>query len=181
MADDLARGVGIIRHVEGVVAVRLVNQLDGQVALLGRRHKLVDGPVQLRVILAGPNHQQGRQRRARLQIAKRAVAEGGAADALGCAVQNGGGQRHPGRERGHAEPPRVDTQVAGALTDGGQGVADFGDDRVEPCLSGLLRLVMAWPRRRGPQVADPLLLPDSERASVRATLAYYNQVGDPSH
>jgi hypothetical protein len=28
--------------------------------LLGRRHELVDGPVQPRVILAGPNHQQGR-------------------------------------------------------------------------------------------------------------------------
>jgi hypothetical protein len=53
-----------------MVAVRLVNQLDGQLVLLGRRHELVDGPVQPRVILAGPHHQQGRQRRVRLQVAQ---------------------------------------------------------------------------------------------------------------
>jgi hypothetical protein len=49
-------------------------------------------------------------------------------------------------------------------------------------LRGLSRLVMAWRRRRrrGPRLADPLLSPDPERASARATLAYYNQVGDPS-
>jgi hypothetical protein len=42
--------------------------------------------------------------------------------------------------------------------------------------------VMAWRRRRrGGQVADLLLTPDPERAPARATLAYYNQVGDPSH
>ena len=35
-------------------------------------------------------------------------------------------------------------------------------------------------RRRGPQMADPLLSPEPERASARATLAYHNQVGDPS-
>jgi len=45
----------------------------------------------------------------------------------------------------------------------------------------LVRLVMAWRRRRrGRQAADLLLTPDSERAPARATLAYYNQVGDPS-
>jgi len=63
--------------------------------------------------------------------------------------------------------------VAGARQ---QGPAGTG------VLSGLLRLVMAWRRRRlGPQMADPLLPPDLERAPARATLAYYNQVGDPSH
>jgi hypothetical protein len=46
----------------------------------------------------------------------------------------------------------------------------------------LMRLVMAWRRRRrARQAADPLLTPDLERAPARATLAYYNQVGDPSH
>jgi hypothetical protein len=46
----------------------------------------------------------------------------------------------------------------------------------------LVRHVMAWRRRRrGGQVADLLLTPDPERAPARATLAYYNQVGDPSH
>ena len=33
---------------------------------------------------------------------------------------------------------------------------------------------------RARQAADPLLMPDPERAPARATLAYYNQVGDPS-
>ena len=60
--------------------------------------------------------------------------------------------------------------VAGARQ---QGPAGTG------VLSGLLRLVMAW-RRLGPQMADPLLSPDLERAPARADLAYYNQVGDPS-
>ena len=60
-----------------------------------------------------------------------------------------------------------------------------GARRQEPAgagvLRGLVRPVMAWRRRgRGPHVADPLLSPDPERASARATLAYYNQVGDPS-
>jgi len=43
----------------------------------------------------------------------------------------------------------------------------------------LVRLVRAWPRRAR-QAADPLLMPDPERAPARAILAYYNQVGDPS-
>jgi hypothetical protein len=43
----------------------------------------------------------------------------------------------------------------------------------------LVRLVMTW-RRRARQAADPLLMADPERAPARATLAYYNQVGDPS-
>ena len=115
-----------------MVTLRLVNQLDGQLVLLGRRHELVDGPVQPRVILAGPNYQQGRQRRVRLQVAQRPIAEGGAADPLGRAGQDHGGQHHPGRERGHADPFRVDAQVARVLTDGGQGGLDFGDDRLEP-------------------------------------------------
>jgi hypothetical protein len=46
----------------------------------------------------------------------------------------------------------------------------------------LVRRVMAWRRHRhGRQAADLLLTPDAERAPARATLAYYNQVGDPSH
>jgi hypothetical protein len=45
-----------------------------------------------------------------------------------------------------------------------------------------VRLVMAWRRRRrGRRAADLLLTPDPERAPARASLAYYNQVGDPSH
>jgi hypothetical protein len=45
----------------------------------------------------------------------------------------------------------------------------------------LVRRVMAWrQRRRARQVADALMTPDPERAPARATLAYYNQVGDPS-
>ena len=43
----------------------------------------------------------------------------------------------------------------------------------------LVELVMAR-RRRACQAADPLLMPDPERAPARAILAYYNQVGDPS-
>jgi hypothetical protein len=34
--DDLAGGVGIVCHVEGVVAVRVVDQLDGQLVSLRR-------------------------------------------------------------------------------------------------------------------------------------------------
>jgi hypothetical protein len=46
----------------------------------------------------------------------------------------------------------------------------------------LVRRVMAWRRRRrGRQAADLLLTPDPERAPARATLACYNQVGDPNH
>ena len=45
----------------------------------------------------------------------------------------------------------------------------------------LVRRIMAWRQgRRARQAADPLLTPDPERAPARATLAYYNQVGDPS-
>jgi hypothetical protein len=45
----------------------------------------------------------------------------------------------------------------------------------------LVGLVMAWrQRRRARQAADPLLTPEPERAPARATLAYYNQIGDPS-
>jgi hypothetical protein len=39
---------------------------------------------------------------------------------------------------------------------------------------------LAPQRRRARHAADSLLMPDSERAPARATLAYYNQVGDPS-
>ena len=41
-------------------------------------------------------------------------------------------------------------------------------------------LRIAWRHRRARQAADPLLLPEPERVWARATLAYYNQVGDPS-
>jgi hypothetical protein len=48
-------------------------------------------------------------------------------------------------------------------------------------IGGLVRFVMAWRQgRRARQAADPLLMPDPERAPARAILAYYNQVGDPS-
>jgi hypothetical protein len=46
-------------------------------------------------------------------------------------------------------------------------------------IAELVQLVMALPRRAR-QAADPLLIPDPERAPARAILAYYNQVGDPS-
>ena len=44
----------------------------------------------------------------------------------------------------------------------------------------LVGLVLAWRRRRARQAGDLLLLPEPERAPARATLAYYNRVGDPS-
>jgi hypothetical protein len=47
-------------------------------------------------------------------------------------------------------------------------------------IGGLVRFVMAWRQGRARQAADPLLMPDPERAPARAILAYYNQVGDPS-
>jgi hypothetical protein len=47
-------------------------------------------------------------------------------------------------------------------------------------IGGLVRLVLAWRQRRARHAADPLLSPDAERAWARATLAYYNRVGDPS-
>ncbi len=48
-------------------------------------------------------------------------------------------------------------------------------------IGGLVRLVLAWRQhRRARQAADPLLLPDPERAWACATLAYYNRVGVPS-
>lgn len=47
-------------------------------------------------------------------------------------------------------------------------------------IGGLVRLGLAWRRhRRARRAADPLLSPDPERAWARATLAYYNRVGDP--
>jgi hypothetical protein len=45
----------------------------------------------------------------------------------------------------------------------------------------LVRLVMAWRRRRRARQAADLLTPETERAPARATLAYYNRVGGPSH
>jgi uncharacterized protein (DUF1330 family) len=47
-------------------------------------------------------------------------------------------------------------------------------------IGGLVRLVLAWRRRRARQAADLLLLPEPERVRARATLAYYNRVSDPS-
>jgi hypothetical protein len=48
-------------------------------------------------------------------------------------------------------------------------------------IGGLVRLVLAWRRqRRARRAADPLLSSDPERVWARATLAYYNRVGDPS-
>jgi putative flavoprotein involved in K+ transport len=79
--------------------------------------------------------------------------------------------KHIASRQPHSRPTQH--VVAGARQ---QGPAGAG------VLSGLLCLVMAWRRRRrGPQMADPLLSPDDlERVSARATLAYHNQVGDPS-
>jgi hypothetical protein len=42
----------------------------------------------------------------------------------------------------------------------------------------LLRRVPPSQRRRAQLSGDPLLLPDAERAHARATLDYYNHVGD---
>jgi uncharacterized protein (DUF1330 family) len=47
-------------------------------------------------------------------------------------------------------------------------------------IGGLVRRVLAWPHRRARQPADPLLLAEPERVGARATLAYFNRVGDPS-
>jgi uncharacterized protein (DUF1330 family) len=47
-------------------------------------------------------------------------------------------------------------------------------------IGGLARRVLAWRHRRARQAADLLLLPELERVGARATIAYYNRVGDPS-
>jgi hypothetical protein len=44
----------------------------------------------------------------------------------------------------------------------------------------LLRRIRASQRRRAQLSGDPLLPPDAERARARATLDYYNRVGDPA-
>jgi hypothetical protein len=44
----------------------------------------------------------------------------------------------------------------------------------------LLRRVRASQWRRAQLSGDPLLPPDAERARARATLDYYNHVGDPA-
>ena len=44
----------------------------------------------------------------------------------------------------------------------------------------LLRRIRASQRRRAQLSGDPLLPPDGERARARATLDYYNRVGDPA-
>jgi uncharacterized protein (DUF1330 family) len=47
-------------------------------------------------------------------------------------------------------------------------------------IGGLVRLVLAWRQHRARHAADLLLSPEPAREGPRATLAYYNQVGDPS-
>jgi hypothetical protein len=47
-------------------------------------------------------------------------------------------------------------------------------------LRALLGRIRASQRRRAQLSGDPLLPPDAERAAARATLDYYNRVGDPA-
>jgi hypothetical protein len=60
----------------------------------------------------------------------------------------------PQPRRGHADPPRVDPQITGALADGGRGVGDPGDDRPEPA-SRMARCSNATPARPGQPTAAP--------------------------
>jgi hypothetical protein len=91
---------------------------------------------------------------------------------------------------GRNHPPRpgafacLEPQVALLRQIRGETLAPYHASRGEQMLTRigeLVHLAMAWrQRRRARQAADPLLMPDPERAPARAILAYYNQVGDPS-
>jgi hypothetical protein len=61
--DGVAGGVGVVDDVEGVVGVGEVDQLDGEAAGRGGGEEPPDAAVQPRVILAGPDDQEGRQPR----------------------------------------------------------------------------------------------------------------------
>jgi hypothetical protein len=88
----------------------------------------VDGPVQLRVVPAGPHDQQRWQRRVRPQVGQRPIAEGGAAD--------------PSSRGGH---PRVSEA---------QGAGHVSGLRVEPGPIGIGR---RWERRETDPRAEPSL------------------------
>jgi uncharacterized protein (DUF1330 family) len=83
---------------------------------------------------------------------------------------------------------RIRAAIAGATGDGGDPAstavastrAGTGGDQMFSRIGGLVRLVLAWRHRRARQAADPLLVPEPARVRARATLAYYNRVGDPS-
>jgi uncharacterized protein (DUF1330 family) len=83
---------------------------------------------------------------------------------------------------------RIRAAIAGATGNGRDPVSTVsastrGGVRGQPMLSQIgarARLVLAWRQRRARPAADLLLLPESERLPARTTLAYYNQVGDPS-
>jgi uncharacterized protein (DUF1330 family) len=83
---------------------------------------------------------------------------------------------------------RIRAAMAGATGNGRDPVSTVsastrGGARGQPMLSQIgarARLVLAWRHRRARPAADLLLLPESERLPARTTLAYYNQVGDPS-
>lgn len=64
---DLARAGVVVQDVEGVAAVGMVQDLEGQVALEGLGHEGVDGPVEQRVVLAGPGDEDGDGTRHRRQ------------------------------------------------------------------------------------------------------------------
>jgi hypothetical protein len=75
-------------------------------------------------------------------------------------------------------PPRVallataaDETLEAHRTDWGEMLTRF---------RALLRRVRASQWRRAQLSGDPLLPPDAERARARATLDYYNHVGDPA-
>jgi hypothetical protein len=82
---------------------------------------------------------------------------------------------------------RIRAAIAGA-TGNGSDPASTASANTRGGTSGKLlariaakvpRLVLAWRHRRARQAADLLLLPEPERVWARATLAYYNRVGDP--
>ena len=83
---------------------------------------------------------------------------------------------------------RIRAAIAGATGNGRDrastsSASTQGGARGEPMhsrIGGLARRALAWRRRRARQAADLLLLPEPERLRARTTLAYYNQVGDPS-
>jgi hypothetical protein len=89
------------------------------------------------------------------------------------------GPPEPGSDRPvPMAPPRVtllaaagDATLEGHRTHWGEMLTRFRT---------LLRRVRASQRRRAQLSGDPLLPPDAERARARATLDYYNRVGDPA-
>ena len=106
-------------------------ELDGQAGGIGGGAEFVDALVQAGVVLPGPDQQEGRQAEAALEVARRPVAQGGAAEGDRDPGHGGSSQRNPGREGGHGQPVGVDAELGSPVVDGGQGGRDLGHDGLE--------------------------------------------------